>query len=91
MGVIADALMYGNGGVRGQGNRMALPPLEGYVLFSTKFPNVTDMVMIIRSGLSAVYFFGEVDDPDTVRLANEQQEHPVEMVQLEIGKKSPTG
>ena len=60
--------------------------IDGCALFTTQFPNVADMKMIIEVGISYVYFFGNIDDPDTVRLINETG--AVEMVQLEMAKGS---
>ena len=54
-------------------------------LFSTRFPNLEELKLIVATGVESLYFFGEITDPNTVRLANELPEAsiPLEIVQLE--------
>ena len=59
---------------------------QGALLFTTKFPSFVDMAQIITYGISVVYFFGEIDDPEAVRLANEwnASHNSLEIVKLEV-------
>ncbi len=44
--------------------------LSEAVIFSTYFPSLDDMKLLISCGITSVYFFGKIDDPHAVELAN---------------------
>ena len=58
--------------------------LAGTSLFSTYFPNIEDIKLIIATGVSRVYFYGKIDDPETTELLNsfKQGLGPIELIQL---------
>jgi len=45
--------------------------ISGSILFSTAFPGIEDIKLIVASGVSTLYFFDKPNDPDTVRLLND--------------------
>jgi len=57
----------------------------GASLFLTRFPCIEDMKLIIASGISEVYFFGPIDDKESVQLLNCYPEgfKPLEIIRLE--------
>jgi deoxycytidylate deaminase len=59
--------------------------LEGTSLFSTIFPSLEDMKMILSVGISSVYFFGNVTDVTSVELVNASADNsiPLELIQLQ--------
>ena len=58
--------------------------LSGSALFSTYFPPLEDMKLIISFRVPTVYFFGKVDDPYAVELTNKtaQEGLTLQLVQL---------
>jgi hypothetical protein len=61
--------------------------LKDLILFSTKFPDLSDMKMILSAEFNIVYFFGEITDPDSVRLVNDWNataSKPLEIIRLQI-------
>jgi hypothetical protein len=58
--------------------------LVGTVLFSTYFPSLNDMILVVSVGITSVYFMGEVDDTSAVDLINSTKENgiPLEMIKL---------
>lgn len=58
--------------------------LNGATIFSTYFPSIDDMKIIISCGISTVYFFGVINDPHAVEIANRtvQENIPLELIQL---------
>jgi hypothetical protein len=59
--------------------------LAGSVIFSTYFPSLSDMVLILAVGVLTVYFMGEISDTKTVDLINCTKENGIslEMIKLE--------
>lgn len=59
--------------------------MTGAVLFSTCFPSLNDLVLILSVGISTVYFMGEINDAKAVDLINCTKEDgiPLEMIKLE--------
>lgn len=59
--------------------------LVGAVIFSTYFPSLNDMVLIIAVGITTVYFMGNISDTKTVDLINSTKENGIslEMIKLE--------
>ena len=51
-------------------------------LFSSYFPSLNDVKLIVAAGISAVYFFGQINDQEAVMLLNSLPEHTLEMIQL---------
>jgi hypothetical protein len=63
----------------------------GATLFSTRWPNLVEMRLILAMGVSPIYFFGPVNDPESVRLVNdfsESSHKPVETIKLEVSTSS---
>ena len=63
---------------------------KGSTIFSTKFPSHDDMKLLLAANLLKIYFFGEVNDMDSVKLVNDwnlvvNSEDVLEMIQLEMG------
>jgi len=58
--------------------------MNNFFLFSTHFPSLDDMLLIISVGISVIYFFGEATDVKTVLFVNTLSKNsiPLEMVQL---------
>jgi len=54
-------------------------------LFTTYFPPARDIELIVAAGISAVYFFGPINDQEAVELLNTLPEHGItlDMIQLE--------
>lgn len=54
-------------------------------LFSTYFPDIDDMKLIITVGIKKLYFFGPIDNQDTVKLMNSLTQNliPLEILQVE--------
>jgi deoxycytidylate deaminase len=48
--------------------------LTGTAIFSTYFPTLDDMKLIVATGISSIYYFGEITDMDAVRLINNLNE-----------------
>ena len=67
-------------------SKVTLKEAMGSIIFTTRFPSFYEAVQILVYGVSAVYFFGEVDDSDAVRLLNEwnASHNSLEMVKLEV-------
>jgi len=59
--------------------------LAGAVIFSTYFPSLNDMVLILAVGITTVFFMGNISDTKTVDLINCTKENgiPLEMIKLE--------
>lgn len=59
--------------------------LVGAVIFSTYFPSLNDMVLILAVGITTVYFMGNISDTKTVDLINSTKENGIslEMIKLE--------
>ena len=59
--------------------------LHGTCLFLTHFPKIEDMKMILAVGVGTLYFFGNVNDPESIDLANSLSSTTLslEMVKLE--------
>lgn len=55
--------------------------LTDCIIFSTIFPNLDDMKLMIAVGISSLYFFGEPGDLEVVELMNEL---PKNLIPLEI-------
>ena len=58
--------------------------ITGAFLFSTYFPTIDDMKMIIVTGIIKVYFFGKVNNSDAVDLINNfnSSSNLLELIQL---------
>lgn len=58
--------------------------ISGTAIFTTYFPALSDLILIISTGITSVYFFGEIRDPKTVELTNKLAENliPLEIIQL---------
>jgi deoxycytidylate deaminase len=58
--------------------------MSGFFLFSTHFPSLNDMLLVVSVGISAVYFFGEITDVEVVRFSNSLSEDSIslDMIQL---------
>lgn len=56
-----------------------------FILFTTKFPSFSDMKTLLSTNFSSIYFFGNVDDPDAVRLVNDWNTlyNSLEVIKLE--------
>lgn len=59
--------------------------LSETILFSTYFPNIEDIKLIIAIGITKVYFHGKIDNSETVQLMNSFKQNliPLEIIQLE--------
>ena len=59
--------------------------LVGAVIFSTYFPSLNDMVLILAVGITTVYFMGNISDTKTVDLINSTKENGIslEMIKLD--------
>lgn len=59
--------------------------MSGFILFSTYFPSLDDMVLIVAVGISSVYFFGEISDVSTIEFTNNLKEGSIslEIIHLE--------
>jgi len=59
--------------------------LTDTAIFSTYFPDINDIKLIIATGVSKVYFYGKIDNPETVELMNSLVTNliPLEIFQLE--------
>jgi deoxycytidylate deaminase len=55
------------------------------VLFSSYFPKLNDMRLVVSCGIQVVYFMGNIDDPDCAKFANALTEHsiPLELRKLQ--------
>lgn len=49
------------------------------ILFSTEFPNLEEMELIVASGIGILYFFGKADKIDAINLANKTS---IEIIKL---------
>lgn len=49
------------------------------VLFSTHFPVLEDSKLIIACGISTIYFFGQINDPYTVEIANNVSKESIKL------------
>lgn len=60
--------------------------MSGALLFSTYFPHLDELKLVFSAGISTVYFFGEVNDPESAKFLNTmtREGSPLEMVKLEI-------
>jgi len=66
--------------------------MAGSVVVSTRFPIYADMKLLIAAGISKIYFFGSVKDPEAVRLVNDFTDlcpNRLEIVKLELGNSNP--
>ncbi len=59
--------------------------LTGYALFSTCFPSLDDMKLIVSVGITYIYFFGKSDDLEAIELLNNLPKNriPLEIIHLE--------
>lgn len=60
--------------------------MKGATVVCTKFPSQDDMKILMAHGISRLYFFGPIEDTDTVKLVNAYSErYPkrLEIVKLE--------
>jgi len=59
--------------------------LSNAIIFSTHFPSVDDLKLIIATGISKLYFYGKIDNPEAVDLMNNLKPSPIplEIFQLE--------
>jgi len=59
--------------------------LKGTIIFSSYFPDINDMKLIVATGISMVYFYGEINNSETVEFLNsiESNHFPLEIFQLE--------
>jgi len=63
--------------------------LTGSMIFSTYFPSLDEMKLILAVGISDLYFTGKIDHPDTVYLLNSLENSPnrLETHKLELQQK----
>jgi hypothetical protein len=58
-----------------------------YIIFSSYFPRLSDVKIILSLGIHTVYFFGEINDPEAIKAINSYNEQAslgtLEMIQLE--------
>lgn len=59
--------------------------MSGCTIYSSYFPKVDDLKLIIAAGITLVYFFGPINDAEAVQLVNTSRDLaiPLEMVKLE--------
>ena len=59
--------------------------LTGAVLFASYFPSLEDLKLIVATGVSTIYFFGEINDANSVSLINNlaSSSIPLEIIKLE--------
>ena len=62
--------------------------MSNFVLFTTCFPCLNEMVLIISVGISTIYFFGEITDVNSVKFVNSLKDAhiPLEIIKLEQNK-----
>lgn len=53
--------------------------LTGTAIFSTCFPSLDDMKLIVATGISSIYYLGEVTDMDAARLVNSLNEKSISL------------
>ena len=58
--------------------------LEGAVLFSTYFPSLDDVILILSVGISTVYFMGEINDAKAVDLINCSKENDISLAMIKL-------
>lgn len=58
--------------------------MSGFILFSTYFPSLDDMILIVAVGISTVYFFGEVVDVSTVEFTNNLKEGSISLEMIHL-------
>lgn len=56
--------------------------LSGSCIFSTNFPTVDDVKLMVSVGVSHLYFFGQINDAHTVMMLDELGEGKLEVIQL---------
>jgi len=58
--------------------------ISGCTLFSTHFPNLDDVKLIVATGVTSVYFFGLITDQNAVTLINNLKDAsiPLELIAL---------
>lgn len=59
--------------------------MSNFILFSTYFPSLDDMILIVSVGISSVHFFGKITDMEAVEFTNSLKDDsiPLEIIQLE--------
>lgn len=59
--------------------------LNDTVLFSTYFPSVDDIKLMVSVGVSTLYFMGSVEDPGAIHFINKLNEDliPIQIIQLQ--------
>lgn len=59
--------------------------MAGFILFSTYFPSIDDMILIVSVGITSIYFFGEIKDSKSVLFTNSLKDGsiPLEIINLE--------
>ena len=59
--------------------------LTGTALYCTQFPSVEDVVLMVCTSVSRLYFLGQIDNPETVNFINalHKASIPLEIVQLQ--------
>jgi deoxycytidylate deaminase len=62
--------------------------LSRCTLFSTYFPSIDDLKLIVATGISTIYFFGIIDNQETVSLINNlnKESIPLELIHLKDKK-----
>jgi len=58
--------------------------MTGFILFSTHFPNLDDLKLILSVGINSIYFFGEVNEIDAVELINKLVEFHISLEILHL-------
>jgi deoxycytidylate deaminase len=58
--------------------------LEGTTLFTTYFPTIEDLKLIVAVGITSLYFMGNINDAKAVKLLNnlKSESIPLEITQL---------
>jgi len=57
--------------------------IKGASIFSTYFPTLDDVKLIVATGISSIYFFGEITDMSAVQLLNSLPA-PLEITKLNL-------
>lgn len=61
--------------------------MRGAILFSTRFPTLDEMKLIVSAGLKAIYFMGEVNNPEVVRFSNSFSTNNIEIDMIKLERK----
>jgi len=61
--------------------------MSNFILFSTYFPYLDEMILVVSVGIKSVYFFGKVTDVKTVEFVNSLKDDSIPLEMIQLGEK----